>query len=186
MTSKTVYLTYRPDHTPYLALALYHSLAKRGYDVYLSHEATAFSQRQLLTRVYFLAIITPPPAEETPTATLSHSFRQQLIWGVTYQRVIVPIVYHGFNFYQARSQFEGILEPILHQNALMMYTALFEDVVQRLIAQFLMPPPPFAGILRRDTPADQHALTSFRAQLPAMPLKEALLQEEAHFAYALG
>jgi tetratricopeptide (TPR) repeat protein len=139
---KTVFISYRRTNMPW-ALAIYQSLAHRGYDVFFDFESINsgdFEQiilGNIRARAHFIVILTPSALErcENPDDWL----RREIETALDNKRNIVPLMLEGFSFGSPSiaKYLTGKMAFLKKYNGLNVPADYFEEAMERLRDKYL-------------------------------------------------
>ena len=142
---KTVFISYRRANAPW-ALALYHALTPRGFDVFMDYQRLAsgdFEQailENIQSRAHFIVVLTPSSLERCHEPR--DWFRREIETAMNQRRNIIPVMLDNFDFGAptVTKQLTGRLATLQGYNGLTMPTEYFGAALDKLCDQFLSMP----------------------------------------------
>ena len=142
---KTVFISYRRANAPW-ALALYHALTPRGFDVFMDYQGLAsgdFEQailENIKSRAHFIIVLTPSSLERCHQP--GDWFRREIETAMDCRRNIVPVMLDNFDFGASTvaRQLTGHLALLEGYSGLTMPAEYFGAALERLCGKFLKVP----------------------------------------------
>lgn len=178
---KTVFVSYRRTNV-FNALAIYQNLTANGFDVFFDYESIKsgdFGQiilNQIAARAHFVVLLTSSALERCNEP--GDWLRREIEHAIDTQRNIVPLMFEGFSFNDAKQYLTGKMEVLPSYNAMRVPVDYFEAAMQRLRNEFLNIP---LDVVIHPAPAADRAAVeqaqSVAAQQPTVT-EEQLTAEE--------
>ena len=139
---KTVFISYRRTNAPW-ALALYHALTPRGFDVFMDYMGLAsgdFEQailENVQARAHFIVVLTPSSLERCHET--GDWFRREIETAIDSRRNIIPVMLDNFDFGApaVSKQLTGQLASLEGYNGLTMPADYFDAALDKLCEKFL-------------------------------------------------
>ncbi|MCU0514374.1 MAG: tetratricopeptide repeat protein [Anaerolineae bacterium] len=179
----TVFISYRRANH-YIARSVYQDLRGQGYDVFLDYQnvdSGSFERiilNQIAARAHFILILTPSALERCLNP--DDWVRREIEHAIVMQRNIVPLLFEGFAFEQARPFLVGQLTLLPNYNGINVPPDFFEEAMERLRKRFLSKP---LEVILHPAPAqDRHEVDERLAEMAQQPAPTPQqLNAESHY-----
>ncbi len=151
---QTVFISYRRSNSSFIARAVFQDLRANGYDVFMDVETIDNGEfdkiilHQIAARAHFLLILAPGSLDRCGEP--GDWLRIEIEEALRLKRNIVPLLFTGFTFHEAKPYLTGSLERLSAHNALNVPHDYFEEAMNRLRTRFLKQP---VAVPVRPTPA---------------------------------
>lgn len=138
---KTVFISYRHNTNPYLALLVYKELKLNGYDVFYDYKsigAGSFSriiEGEIDARAHFIVILTQSALKDCQKP--DDWVRREIEHALDSKRNIVPLMFDGFNFKRAKKYLTGKLALLPEYQGVPISVQSFDTSMTQLRDQFL-------------------------------------------------
>ncbi|MBI5958083.1 MAG: tetratricopeptide repeat protein [Chloroflexi bacterium] len=179
---KTVFISYRRSHYPFVALSTFMDLRAHDYDVFIDVEgidSRPFDPvvlNQISARAHFLIVLTPGALDHC--ADPDDWMCREIEYAIKLQRNIVPILVGMFAFAGIENLLTGRLVELTRFNGLQWLYPDFDLVLERLRTGFLNQP--FYGVIR-PTPTAERAVV--RSKLEKATRRYVGLIAERYFSH---
>ncbi len=159
MPANTVYISYHPSLSLYIAQPLFNDLTEMDYDVYMHLEGDidSISLRQIAAREHFIMVLTPGALEEAD----SMRDRQMMEYRVATKHVrnILLLQTKDFDFDAEATLAAGMLKELRQQPSMRVPMPHLSQVVQHIANEVLTKR---AGAPTVPAPASDHAIVAKR------------------------
>jgi tetratricopeptide (TPR) repeat protein len=135
---KTVFISYNPERSRLLALAVFHALRERNCDVFMDTEILDvkrfdFIKEQVAARAHFLLLLTPGSLIQGDIDWWYH----QINCAIKLKRHIMPIMAYGFRFEDAKPYLVGHFARLKRFNSITLPLDQFDEVMARQAKRFV-------------------------------------------------
>jgi tetratricopeptide (TPR) repeat protein len=164
-TEKTVFISYRRDVSKYPARLVFNDLRAHGYDVFMDVESIdsgtfdTIILNQIAARAHFVVILAPGSLERCTEP--GDWLRQEIERAIELRRNVVPLMFDGFVFKDAKPYLKGKLKQLRRYNALNVHDDFFEAAMEKLRTRYLKQPA--QGTIVVTPPAERKAVASMIA-----------------------
>jgi len=164
-TEKTVFISYRRDVSKYPARLVFNDLRAHGYDVFMDVESIdsgtfdTIILNQIAARAHFVVILAPGSLERCTEP--GDWLRQEIERAIALRRNVVPLMFDGFTFKDAKPYLKGELKQLRRYNALNVHDDFFEAAMEKLRTRYLKQPA--QGEIVATAPAERKAVASMIA-----------------------
>jgi tetratricopeptide (TPR) repeat protein len=137
---KSVFISYRRTNV-YTARAVHHYLTRAGFDVLLDtpeDNTSPLLLEQIAHRTHFLVLLTPSALERC--ANPDDYLRRHIEYAMESKRLIVPLVFDGFEFNRIRHYLTGKLSILPNFSWLRVNEDFFDEAMVRLVQRYLIAP----------------------------------------------
>jgi len=185
---RTVFLSYRRANWA-TARLVYQDLTTHGYDVFMDVErmdSGAFDQiilRQVAARAHFILILTPSALDRC--SQTGDWLRAEIERALETRRNIIPLMFDGFKFENARDKLTGKLANLPPYNGVSFPQDFFDEAMQRVRTRFLNVP---LEVMLHPMPAVDRVEVKRREDSAAAqpPVTPAQLTAQQYYERAMG
>lgn len=143
-SDNTVFISYRRKVGWALARLIFNDLRAHSYDVFMDVESIdsgtfdTIILNQIAARGHFIIVLTPGTVERCVEP--DDWLRREIEHAIDLQRNIVPVVFDGFSFKDAKPYLTDKLSPLSRYNALSVPIDYFDEGMAKLRKRFLKKP----------------------------------------------